>query len=205
VGMNPLVLIGLACIIAAIVGGGLKLMGIEIPLLTSVRRQVLLAGLGIALAGGVGIARLAGSAPPEDGAAVPFSPAPGTPECYASLFHGIAQDRVASLEEGSEGRGVIRQDQPKDEPVGLIFTENGLTIGAMTFSFFPSGGGVFKIDKVVDTRCREITQFSNATRPGSAKNTLQNSDALRIRFGGHSYTARFGSTGDIQVQLNREA
>jgi len=34
VGLNPLVLIGVACVIAAIVGGGLKLTGIEIPLLT---------------------------------------------------------------------------------------------------------------------------------------------------------------------------
>lgn len=56
--MNPLVLIGLACVIAAIVGGGLKLSGIEIPVLASVRRQVLLGGLGIALMAGVGIAKL---------------------------------------------------------------------------------------------------------------------------------------------------
>lgn len=60
--MNPLVLIGLACIIAAIVGGGLKIFGIEIPLLTSVRRQAILAGLGAVLVVGVGIARLVESA-----------------------------------------------------------------------------------------------------------------------------------------------
>ena len=37
--VNTLLTIGLACIIAAIVGGSLKVVGIEIPALTSLRRQ----------------------------------------------------------------------------------------------------------------------------------------------------------------------
>jgi len=47
---------GLACIIAAIVGGGLKAFGIELPTLQSAKRQGLLAILGIILiaAGGYG-------------------------------------------------------------------------------------------------------------------------------------------------------
>ncbi|MGH8885731.1 MAG: FG-GAP repeat domain-containing protein [Egibacteraceae bacterium] len=71
--MNPLVLIGLVCVIAAIVGGGLKLSGIEIPVLMSVRRQLLLASLGIALMAGVGIARLVerSASPGESGDAQP--------------------------------------------------------------------------------------------------------------------------------------
>lgn len=40
---------GLACLIAAIVGGGLKAFGIEIPLLQSLTRQLLLGGLGVLL------------------------------------------------------------------------------------------------------------------------------------------------------------
>lgn len=40
---------GVACLIAAIVGGGLKAFQIEIPLLQSVRRQMLLAALGAGL------------------------------------------------------------------------------------------------------------------------------------------------------------
>jgi hypothetical protein len=42
---------GLACVIAAIVGGGLKAFGVEVPLLTSVKRQLLLGALGAALVG----------------------------------------------------------------------------------------------------------------------------------------------------------
>jgi hypothetical protein len=42
--------IGIACVIAAIVGGGLKAFGVEIPALSSVRRQILLAICGVFLA-----------------------------------------------------------------------------------------------------------------------------------------------------------
>jgi hypothetical protein len=40
---------GLACMIAAIVGGGLRAFGVEIPLLQSAKRQGLLAGFGLIL------------------------------------------------------------------------------------------------------------------------------------------------------------
>lgn len=46
---TSLLVIGLACIIAAIVGGGLKLMHIEMPALNSVPRQLLLAAVGIVI------------------------------------------------------------------------------------------------------------------------------------------------------------
>lgn len=203
---QTLLLIGLACIIAAIVGGGLKLMGIEIPLLTSVGRQVLLGGMGIALWAGVGIAALVESPSPSggDGGATPTLP-PGTPACYGRELQEIPNDRMASLEEGAHDVDVIRQDQPKDEPVGLMFTEEGRPLGALTFTFYPAGQGLFKIDRVFDAQCREITQFSNATRPGSAKRNLQNHDELRVRFGDHSYTARFGGGATIRLSFNREA
>ncbi|HEY8201417.1 MAG TPA: hypothetical protein VII47_08685 [Actinomycetota bacterium] len=210
-GTNPLVLIGLACIIGAIVGGGLKLMGIEIPLFTSVRRQILLAGLGVALVAGVGIARLNKGA--SDGAAgetgpsvaPPSASATATPQCYGRVFQGIAQDRLVSLEEGTDGSGVVRPEQPKDQPVGLVLTDGGTPIGALTFRFFPAGVGTFKIDRIVDARCREVTQFLNASRPGGARNALQNWDTLRVQLGDHSYTARFGSGSDISVSFRREA
>ena len=48
--MNQNLLIaGVACIIAAIVGGGLKAFGFEIPLLNSIGRQILLAIVGVGL------------------------------------------------------------------------------------------------------------------------------------------------------------
>jgi hypothetical protein len=48
---NVLISAGIACLIGAIVGGGLKAFGIEIPLLASVRRQSLLGLLGALLLG----------------------------------------------------------------------------------------------------------------------------------------------------------
>lgn len=56
---NPFVVAGLACLIAAIVGGGLKAFGIEVPLLKSLTRQVVLGILGaLLLVFGLGVLRL---------------------------------------------------------------------------------------------------------------------------------------------------
>jgi hypothetical protein len=46
---NQLLVIGVICVAVAIVGGGLRISGIEIPLLSSIQRQVLLALLGFGL------------------------------------------------------------------------------------------------------------------------------------------------------------
>lgn len=46
---STLLLLGIACIIAAIVGGGLKAVGFEFPALNSIGRQIGLAALGIIL------------------------------------------------------------------------------------------------------------------------------------------------------------
>jgi hypothetical protein len=46
---NKILGTGIACIIAAIVGGGLQLFGINIPVLNSIRRQLLLASFGALL------------------------------------------------------------------------------------------------------------------------------------------------------------
>lgn len=46
---SPLVLLGIFCVLAAIVGGGLKALGNEVPLIPSTTRQLLLAAAGISL------------------------------------------------------------------------------------------------------------------------------------------------------------
>ncbi len=51
--MNTTILtIGIGCIIAAIVGGGLKAFGMEIPALSSIKRQMLLSFFGVILVAG---------------------------------------------------------------------------------------------------------------------------------------------------------
>lgn len=46
---NTLLTAGIACVLAAIVGGGLKAFGIEIPVLSTLTRQLVLAAFGIVL------------------------------------------------------------------------------------------------------------------------------------------------------------
>ena len=56
---NPFVIAGLACLIAAIVGGGLRFLGVEVPLLKSRTRQTVLGIVGVlSLAFGLGVLRL---------------------------------------------------------------------------------------------------------------------------------------------------
>jgi len=49
--VNILVSAGVACLMAAVIGGGLKAFSIEVPLLAALHRQVLLAVLGLGLLG----------------------------------------------------------------------------------------------------------------------------------------------------------
>lgn len=46
---SPFVAAGVACVVAAIVGGGVKMLGHEVPVISSVGRQLMLAIVGIAL------------------------------------------------------------------------------------------------------------------------------------------------------------
>jgi hypothetical protein len=56
---NPFVIAGLACLIAAIVGGGLRFLGVEVPLLKSRIRQAVLGIVGVLLLiFGLGVVRL---------------------------------------------------------------------------------------------------------------------------------------------------
>ncbi len=50
-GEAGIVIFGLACVVAALIGGGLKAVGIEFPLLSSGRVRALLALLGMVIAG----------------------------------------------------------------------------------------------------------------------------------------------------------
>src|SRR6266404_572299 len=46
---TTLIILGIVCVIGAIVGGGFKAFGTEIPLINSIRRQLLLASFGLVL------------------------------------------------------------------------------------------------------------------------------------------------------------
>ena len=44
---NPFLILGLACLIAVLVGGGLNVVGIEIPVLKSIFLQIVLGRQGV--------------------------------------------------------------------------------------------------------------------------------------------------------------
>lgn len=49
---EPLLFVGIGCIIAAIVGGGLSLANLKVPVVNSVPRQLILAATGLVIVGG---------------------------------------------------------------------------------------------------------------------------------------------------------
>ena len=73
--------VGLACIIAAIVGGGMKALGIEVPTINSVKRQTTLAGFGVAL---LGIAFILSRPPIPPATASAHDTAPPNPSDFNS-------------------------------------------------------------------------------------------------------------------------
>jgi hypothetical protein len=112
--------VGLACIIAAIVGGGLKALGVEIPTVDSIRRQIVLASFGVLL---ILTAVYLGrqhetvehdSAPPAQSSQPPSnspSPAPASqnPESPADR-HPPADKSLAHPPHGSPTQKIARND-----------------------------------------------------------------------------------------------
>jgi len=136
---NSLLGAGVFCIIAAIIGGGLKAFGMEMPLLKSTQRQLLLGFVGIVLAG---IALK--SAPGEsrtniNDAASPNPAAPSKPAPH--LSYGTWTLRNAVDDHGTDwSDSTLKFDSQEAAPDGLVlkgeFTWrlNGVLIGTEEFT-----------------------------------------------------------------------
>jgi hypothetical protein len=122
---------------------------------------------------------------------------PGGVGCLGRYFDGIPRDRIAAVEAGVVDLEVIAANQPKSGAVGFRLTNNNRTIGAMRVAFSPTSE-VFKIESVVDERCKTTEEYSNATQGGD-KHVLQNYDTLRLALGGAYYDLRLG--GDTTIWL----
>ena len=120
------------------------------------------------------------------------------------LFAGIGPRRLASIEEGVTGRIVVRPSEPKAGPIGLSFTDAGRSVGALRLVYFPDDG-LFKVDSLVDARCRPVTSFENFDRPDSDPDTLQNSDTLAMVLAGRRYSLRVNGSTDVRVNFLRTA
>ena len=90
---STLLLLGIACIIAAIVGGGLKAVGFEFPPLSSIGRQIGLGALGVIL---VLVSRSYVPNPPDVPKAQPISPSAeaGPTPTHAKQSSGMLAVRV---------------------------------------------------------------------------------------------------------------
>lgn len=120
--------------------------------------------------------------------------------CLGRYFKGVSQDRITRLEVGAIGVNVTTPQQPTDGTVGLRLTKNGHPIGALRFDYVASNR-LFKIQSVVDARCKVIEDYANTAR-GEDKQTLQNYQHLRLRLGGASYDVNFiGYTDFIQISF----
>ncbi len=120
------------------------------------------------------------------------------------LFAGIPSRRIASLEAGVEDRIVVRPSEPKRGAIGLSFTDGGRPVGALRIVYFPDNG-LFKVDGLVDARCRSATTYENSSRPDSDPGTLQNFDTLAMALAGRRYALRVGGSTDVRFNFLRAA
>ena len=211
---------GIACIIAAIVGGGLKAFAIEIPALQSGRRQAALGAFGVLLvAMGLGWNRIslprppAGSGQSSSGQTPVAGTTPGQPagqpvstaECTPAWFANPAPSRFKVIESGTSDAEVLSADQPKDDPVVIVVTEDGKPVGAVAFRLFVSND-LFKITQVVNAACERVETFRNESRGGD-RYVLQNDDTMELTFGSLKYTISLGyhsgSIGSRVIRISR--
>ena len=112
---NPFVIAGLACLIAAIVGGGLRAFGVEIPLLKSRTRQSVLGIVGVlSLTFGLGVLRVPKHVePPKPVTLVSarsespqgIGPNEGTQIVVSALTEGVCEwTAMVSIRDSSGGR-----------------------------------------------------------------------------------------------------
>ncbi|MDQ3745757.1 MAG: hypothetical protein M3444_15380, partial [Acidobacteriota bacterium] len=109
-----------------------------------------------------------------------------------------------------QSRVVTRLDQAENGGAGVLFNEDGRSIGAVRFRFVRSGqsaggavSGFFKIDGVVGASCRPVEDYSNTS--GAQKDTLANYDYLDVLLDGRHYTLRLGYTdrGNVEAYFGQ--
>ena len=133
---TTLLIFGLVCLISAVIGGGLKARGIEIPVVDSVPRQVVLFFLGVIL---VGVSLLVDGGVPRGGSPLPTSSEPGTAPARTGQSapqsrSGLSPAQVSQITGiRLPGRPVAPGDQylPQSEVMKtfqLIAAQRGMTV-----------------------------------------------------------------------------
>lgn len=121
--------------------------------------------------------------------------------CFAPVIGSLPEDRVGRVEVGMREMDVIRPDQSRDEPFGVILTENGEGIGAIRFRRYAgsnSSEDLYKVEAIVDSSCQPVSRLRNVSRGGDPR-ALVNWDVLGMRLGDHEYQLRIGGETGIGV------
>ena len=119
--------------------------------------------------------------------------ASGAERCFVRYFKGIPADRVGTVESGTTSYDVIAENQTKAGQIGMTFTHDGRPVGAIRFELFPENL-VFKIESIVDARCRVIEDYESRT--GGVKHVWQDSTAVRLRLDGRFFDLAANGAGN---------
>lgn len=120
--------------------------------------------------------------------------------CFQDYFQGVPLDRVSVVEAGADNRPVIRADQPKSEPLGLQFNDNGAPLGGMRLTFFMTDN-IFKIQSVVDAQCQPFDTFLNLDKADQPKMIPLNYSTLRLQFENGSYNLTLDGGETIKIRF----
>lgn len=121
---------GLACVMGAIVGGGLKAFGIEFPVLQSGRRQALLAAFGVILLA-----------------------IPNAARVYPLLVRSSPAPKIVMPPQGVPANSVIRSStsesavRPDPSLATALLSPNGLPGGASGIGYWPARFTFYSVDK----------------------------------------------------------
>jgi hypothetical protein len=144
------------------------------------------------------------SASPASVVSVP-SPAGGDADCLTQHFADIDSARQMSIEAGATNQDytILSQDLSGNNiigPIGIRLTQNGKMIAALSFLFI-SDNRLFKITSLVDSNCQAVAEYSNVDRGGD-RNTIQDSDTLKIVLAEGSFSLRFIFYGANNFRFN---
>jgi TIR domain len=130
------------------------------------------------------------------------TPAPLS-KCFREF---LPEDRWVDINYGDpDDRIVIRQNQPKGGPAGILLTGGGREVGAVRFHFVrwgkdETGGdsGYYEIEQVIGTDCRSAEGFSNLSGEGVIPGR-KNWEWLDLPLGGRHYGLRIAYKEDAIV------
>ena len=154
----------------------------------------ILTGIAAILTAAAGLYLAFGSRPQDHGnSQPPPSPTPFVSPTPEDRFAGCVEQEFPQADELEEGTfdAILHL---RDHVIRVKFTHNGKPLGAMSLRLYAEENPpLLKIERIVDSQCNAIQDFSNTDRPGM--DGMQSYDHLRVGFGGHDYVLRPGIDG----------